>query len=150
MDYVKKLNELKSLYDLPNVSDKYPNANDFEICVLTLRNFGWSYAEIQKPLGMPAKKAIRAVLTTFDPKLVEKDVNKEKRAKKCLISPEEGKFRYKCITTGKWQWNLQDEDYTFEIRDNLLYFKDSEGYEMKFSELDETTRKQFLDEQSNN
>ena len=28
-----------------------------------------------------------------------------------------------------------------------MYFKDPDGFEMKFSDLDETTRKQFLNEQ---
>ena len=41
----------------------------------------------------------------------------------------------------------EDSDYIFEIKDNFLYFKDPDGFEMKFSDLDETTRKQFLNEQ---
>lgn len=147
MDFSKKLKELKILYNLPDVTSKYPEANDFELCILTLRNMSWSYGEIQKPLGMPSKKAIRAVLMKFDPELIEIDTNYKRLAKKQVISLEEGEFRYNCIKTNKWIWNLQGEDYTFEIKDNLLYFKDSENYEMKFSELDVTTQKQFLNEQ---
>lgn len=147
MDYTKKLQELYSWYKLPDVSAKYPLANDYELCILTMRNMSWSYAEIQKPLGMPSKKAIRAVLRDFDPELIEIDTNYKKLAKKSNITLEEGEFRYNCIKTNQWKWNLQGEDYIFEIRDNILYFKDSDGYEMKFSDLDETTRKQFVNEQ---
>lgn len=149
MDYSKKLQELYSWYKLPDISAKYPLANDFELCILTMRNMSWSYAEIQKPLGMPSKKAIRAVLKAFDPELIEIDTNYKKLAKKQNISFEEGEFRYRCIQNNQWKWNLQGEDYEFEIKDNLLYFKDSDNCEMKFSELDETTRKQFVNEQFN-
>lgn len=38
MDFSKKLKELKILYNLPDVTSKYPEANDFELCILTLRN----------------------------------------------------------------------------------------------------------------
>lgn len=147
MDFSKKLQELYSWYKLPDVSAKYPKANDYELCILTMRNMSWSYSEIQKPLGMPSKKAIRAVLKTFDPELIEIDTNYKKLAKKQVYSLEEGEFRYHCIRTNKWDWNLQGDDYTFEVKDNFLYFKDSDGYEMKFSDLDEITRKQFLNEQ---
>ena len=147
MDFSKKLKELYSWYKLPDVSAKYPKANDYELCILTMRNMSWSYAEIQKPLGMPSKKAIRAVLKAFDPDLIEIDTNYKKLAKKQVYSLEEGEFRYHCIQTNKWNWNLQGENYIFEIKDNFLYFKDPDGFEMKFSDLDETTRKQFLNEQ---
>lgn len=38
MDYNKKLKELYSWYKLPDVSAKYPKANDYELCILTMRN----------------------------------------------------------------------------------------------------------------
>lgn len=50
---------------------------------------------------MPSKKAIRSVLMTFNPHLIEMDVNRKKLAKKCVISTEEGKFRYNCIKANK-------------------------------------------------
>ena len=147
MDYEKKYQELISWYKLPDVKDKYPLANPYELCILSMRNMSWSYAEIQKPLGMPSKKAIRAVLKAFDPELIEIDTNYKKLVKKRNITLEEGVFRYHCIQTNQWKWNLQGDDYVFEIRDNILYFKDPDGFEMKFSDLDETTRKQFTNEQ---
>lgn len=147
MDYSKKKKELLSLYKLEDVSWKYPLANDFENCILIMRNAGWSYSEIQKPLGMPSKKAIRAVLKDFNPELIEMDVNRKKLSKKQNISLEEGEFRFNCIQSNQWDWNLQGEDYHFFIKDNLLYLTDSDNYTMPFSEFDETGRKQFCNEQ---
>ena len=70
-------------------------------------------------------------------------------AKKKKISLEEGEFRYKLIRTNKWSWTLQGELYTFFIRDNELYMTDSNGFEDKFSDWDESTQKQFLNELNN-
>ena len=69
-----------------------------------------------------------------------------KLAKQKRISIEEGEFRYRLIQTNIWKWNLQGEDYEFYIKDNELFMKDSFGNEDKFSDWDESTQKQFLNE----
>ena len=113
---------------------------------MALRNNSYSYAEIQKALGNPSKKFIRQVLLKYDPELIDIDTNFHKLAKQKRISIEEGEFRYRLIQTNIWKWNLQGDDYEFYIKDNELFMKDSFGNEDKFSDWDESTQKQFLNE----
>ena len=139
-----KLNEILKAYK--DIISQYKDASDLEKAILALRNNSYSYAEIQKALGNPSKKFIRQVLLKYDPELIDIDTNFHKLAKQKRISIEEGEFRYRLIQTNIWKWNLQGEDYEFYIKDNKLFMKDSFGNEDKFSDWDESTQKQFLNE----
>ena len=139
-----KLNETLKTYK--DIISQYKDASDLEKAILALRNNSYSYAEIQKALGNPSKKFIRQVLLKYDPELIDIDTNFHKLAKQKRISIEEGEFRYRLIQTNIWKWNLQGEDYEFYIKDNELFMKDSFGNEDKFSDWDESTQKQFLNE----
>lgn len=139
-----KINEILNKYK--DLIIQYKDASDLEKAILALRNNSYSYAEIQKALGNPSKKFIRKVLLKYDPELINIDTNFHKLAKQKKISIEEGEFRYKLIQTNIWKWNLQGEDYEFSIKDNELFMKDSFGDEGKFSDWDESTQKQFLNE----
>lgn len=139
-----KLNEILKTYK--DIIIQYKDASDLEKAILALRNNSYSYAEIQKALGNPSKKFIRQVLLKYDPELIDIDTNFHKLAKQKKISIEEGEFRYRLIQTNIWKWNLQGEDYEFYIKDNELFMKDSFGNEDKFSDWDESTQKQFLNE----
>lgn len=139
-----KLNEILKTYK--DIIIQYKDASDLEKAILALRNNSYSYAEIQKALGNPSKKFIRQVLLKYDPELIDIDTNFHKLAKQKRISIEEGEFRYRLIQTNIWKWNLQGEDYEFYIKDNELFMKDSFGNEDKFSDWDESTQKQFLNE----
>ena len=139
-----KLNEILKTYK--DIIIQYKDASDLEKAILALRNNSYSYAEIQKTLGNPSKKFIRQVLLKYDPELIDIDTNFHKLAKQKRISIEEGEFRYRLIQTNIWKWNLQGEDYEFYIKDNELFMKDSFGNEDKFSDWDESTQKQFLNE----
>lgn len=139
-----KLNEILKAYK--DIISQYKDASDLEKAILALRNNSYSYAEIQKALGNPSKKFIRQVLLKYDPELIDIDTNFHKLAKQKRISIEEGEFRYRLIQTNIWKWNLQGEDYEFYIKDNELFMKDSFGNEDKFSDWDESTQKQFLNE----
>lgn len=139
-----KLNEILKTYK--DIIIQYKGASDLEKAILALRNNSYSYAEIQKALGNPSKKFIRQVLLKYDPELIDIDTNFHKLAKQKRISIEEGEFRYRLIQTNIWKWNLQGEDYEFYIKDNELFMKDSFGNEDKFSDWDESTQKQFLNE----
>lgn len=139
-----KLNEILKTYK--DIIIQYKDASDLEKAILALRNNSYSYAEIQKALGNPSKKFIRQVLLKYDPELIDIDTNFHKLAKQKIISIEEGEFRYRLIQTNIWKWNLQGEDYEFYIKDNELFMKDSFGNEDKFSDWDESTQKQFLNE----
>ena len=139
-----KLNEILKTYK--DIIIQYKDASDLEKAILALRNNSYSYAEIQKSLGNPSKKFIRQVLLKYDSELIDIDTNFHKLAKQKRISIEEGEFRYRLIQTNIWKWNLQGEDYEFYIKDNELFMKDSFGNEDKFSDWDESTQKQFLNE----
>ena len=139
-----KLNEILKTYK--DIITQYKDTSDLEKAILALRNNSYSYAEIQKALGNPSKKFIRQVLLKYDPELIDIDTNFHKLAKQKRISIEEGEFRYRLIQTNIWKWNLQGEDYEFYIKDNELFMKDSFGNEDKFSDWDESTQKQFLNE----
>ena len=139
-----KLNEILKAYK--DIISQYKDASDLEKAILALRNNSYSYAEIQKALGNPSKKFIRQVLLKYDPELIDIDTNFHKLAKQKRISIEEGEFRYRLIQTNIWKWNLQGEDYEFYIKNNELFMKDSFGNEDKFSDWDESTQKQFLNE----
>ena len=139
-----KLNEILKTYK--DIIIQYKDASDLEKAILALRNNSYSYAEIQKALGNPSKKFIRQVLLKYDPELIDIDTNFHKLAKQKRISIEEGEFRYRLIQTNIWKGNLQGEDYEFYIKDNELFMKDSFGNEDKFSDWDESTQKQFLNE----
>ena len=139
-----KLNEILKTYK--DLIEPYKDASDLEKAILALRNNSYSYCEIQKALGNPSKKFIRQVLLKYDPELIDIDTNFHKLAKQKKISIEEGEFRYRLIQTNIWKWNLQGDDYEFYIKDNELFMKDSFGNEDKFSDWDESTQKQFLNE----
>ena len=139
-----KINEILNKYK--DIIIQYKDASDLEKAILALRSNSYSYAEIQKALGNPSKKFIRQVLLKYDPELIDIDTNFHKLAKQKRISIEEGEFRYRLIQTNIWKWNLQGEDYEFYIKDNELFMKDSFGNEDKFSDWDESTQKQFLNE----
>ena len=139
-----KLNEILKTYK--DIIIQYKDASDLEKAILALRNNSYSYAEIQKALGNPSKKFIRQVLLKYDPELIDIDSDFHKVTKQKRISIEEGEFRYRLIQRNIWKWNLQGEDYEFYIKDNELFMKDSFGNEDKFSDWDESTQKQFLNE----
>lgn len=139
-----KINDI--LKEHKDLIAQYKDASDLEKAILALRNNSYSYAEIQKALGNPSKKFIRQVLLKYDPELIDIDTNFHKLAKQKRISIEEGEFRYRLIQTNIWKWNLQGDEYEFYIKDNELFMKDSLGDEGKFSDWDESTQKQFLNE----
>ena len=65
--YSKFLKKLKSEYTDLNPSpteilSKYPNANDFDKCVILLRTYKLTYGQISSKIGSPSKRAIRASL----------------------------------------------------------------------------------------
>ncbi len=142
-----KLKEILDKY--PSLASQYEDATDLEKAILVLRNNSYSYGEIQRALGNPSKKLIRQVLLKFDPRLIEIDTNYHKLVRLNPISSQEGEFRYRLIQSGIWKWTLQGEDYEFYIKDNFLYMKDSLGDEELFSDWDESTQNQFLNELRN-
>ena len=141
MDFDKKLLELQKNY--PDLSSKYPDANSFELCIITLRDSKKSYGEIQKVLGNPSKKEIRRILKQFAPDLIEQELVCKNISEYTI---EEGEFRYLLIKNRKWNYVLQDENFKFRIDNNHLMIIDDSGFIMRFSDLDIALRNQLLNE----
>lgn len=142
-----KLKEILDKYS--DLVSQYKDASELEKAILALRNNSYSYGEIQRALGNPSKKTIRQILLKYDPELIDIDTNYHKLAKQKIISITEGEFRYRLIQSGIWKWTLQGEEYEFYIKNNSLYMKDSLGDEELFSDWDESTQNQFLNELRN-
>ena len=141
MDFDKKLLELQKNY--PDLSSKYPDANSFELCIITLRDSKKSYGEIQKVLGNPSKKEIRRILKQFAPDLIEQELVCKNISE---YTVEEGEFRYLLIKSRKWNYVLQDENFKFRIDNNHLMIIDNSVFIMRLSDLDIALRNQLLNE----
>ena len=92
--YAKFLEKIKlDLNDLSpsptEILSNYPEANDFDKCVILLRSYKWTYGQISSRLGSPSKKAIRASLVKWAPELIEEDCNRSKLQAKERASKEE-------------------------------------------------------------
>ena len=71
------------------ILNNYPEANDFDKCIILLRSMKLSYGQISAKMGSPSKKAIRATLLKWAPELIEEDCNKQKLKPKERASKEE-------------------------------------------------------------
>lgn len=92
--YAKFLEKIKlDLNDLSpsptEILSNYPEANDFDKCIILLRSYKWTYGQISSRLGSPSKKAIRASLVKWAPELIEEDCNRNKLQAKERASKEE-------------------------------------------------------------
>ena len=92
--YAKFLEKIKlDLNDLSpsptEILSDYPEANDFDKCIILLRSYKWTYGQISSRLGSPSKKAIRASLVKWAPELIEEDCNRNKLQAKERASKEE-------------------------------------------------------------
>lgn len=92
--YAKFLEKIK--HDLSDqfptpteILSNYPEANDFDKCIILLRSYKWTYGQISSKLGSPSKKAIRASLIKWAPELIEEDCNRNKLQSKERASKEE-------------------------------------------------------------
>ena len=139
MDWKKKYNELTSGFYkcTEDVSNEYPECNDFEKCIISLRKSNWAYGAIQKKLGMPPKKEISAVLKKWAPELIDNSKKKEIK-----ISKWESEA-YNLVKHNPLKVIIEDEEYEFYVDNNKLYFKDWGADDNLFSELNETTQQQF-------
>ena len=76
--YAKFLEKIKLEYSNVNPSPEniisnYPNASDFDKCVILLRTYKLTYSQISSKLGSPSKKTIRECLLKHAPNLIEED-----------------------------------------------------------------------------
>ena len=88
--YSKFLN--KFINEFPTeaqILNNYPEATDFDKCVILLRYMKLTYGQISSKMGSPSKKAIRASLLKWAPELIEEDCNRNKLKPKDKASKEE-------------------------------------------------------------
>lgn len=144
MNYEKKYNDLTSVWNLiPDVSQDYPDCNGFEKCVISMRKQGWTYAQIQSKLGMPPKKQIRAALLKWAPELIDNS-----KTKIINISTPESEL-YNIIKSHNNEiFDVWGEKWTLFIENNKLFYTDKTGI-WEFSDWDENTQSQILDEIKN-
>lgn len=124
-----------------DISENYPNCDDFEKCIIALRLKSWTYGDIQKKLGMPPKKEISNVLSKWAPELI--DNSKKKDIK--IAHPEAELYNIiKIKPNQKLSVEIEDDLYTFYIANNKLLFEDWGRADNSFSDLDNRTQQQFL------
>lgn len=152
--YSKFLKKLKSEYTDLNPSpteilSKYPNANDFDKCVILLRTYKLTYGQISSKIGSPSKRAIRASLMQWAPELIEEDCNRNKLQAKERASREE------FILINIIRQNPEKESYymghpilgnwKFITIEGRLYYIEEDGEITPFGSWDYVCQYQFLE-----
>ena len=88
--YTKILTKLISEFPKEaEILNNYPEAIDFDKCIILLRSMKLPYGQISAKMGSPSKKAIRASLLKWAPELIEEDCNRNKLKPKERASKEE-------------------------------------------------------------
>ena len=88
--YTKILTKLISEFPKEaEILNNYPEAIDFDKCIILLRSMKLTYGQISSKMGSPSKKAIRESLLKFTPELIEEDCNRNKLKPKERASKEE-------------------------------------------------------------
>ena len=131
------------------ILSKYPEANDFDKCVLLLRSYKLTYGQISSKMGSPSKKAIRASLLKWAPELIEEDCNRNKlqakeRASKeefTLINiirqhPEKESYYMGHPSLGNWK---------FVTVEGRLYYIEEDNSVWAFGDYDNVCQTQFLE-----
>jgi len=143
LDYEKKYLQLTQLFGVKDISDEFPDANGFEKSVIALRRNGWNYGDIQQKLGMPSKKQIRVALLKWAPELIDNS-----KTKIITVSTPESEL-YNIIKSHNNEiFDMWGDKWTLFIQDNKLFYTDKTGT-WEFSDWDENTQSQILDEIKN-
>ena len=143
VDYEKKYLQLTQMFGVKDISDEFPEANGFEKSVIVLRRNGWNYGDIQQKLGMPPKKQIRAALLKWAPELIDNS-----KTKIITVSTPESEL-YNIIKSHNNEiFDMWGDKWTLFIQNNKLFYTDKTGT-WEFSDWDENTQSQILDEIKN-
>jgi hypothetical protein len=97
-----------------------------------MRRLGWDYGQIQKPLGMPSKKDIRNALLKWAPHLIDNS-----KSKIINMSEWEAGIYSMLSKTDKIDYEFEDEDWQFFIKDKQVWYKDPYGHQGQISEWNE-------------
>lgn len=141
MDWERKYRELTSGFYkcAEDISDKYPECNNFEKCIIALRLKGWTYGDIQKKLGMPPKKEISLILNKWAPEIVDNSKTKESK-----LSKWEGELYNIIIKHNPLKIEFEEEPYEFYIKNNVLRYKEEDGTITAFRDINKIMQQQFL------
>lgn len=141
LDYEKKYVDLTSGLNkcIPDISDQFPDASGFEKSVIAMRQKGWTYEEIQKKLGMPSKKSIRQALLKWAPDLIDNSLQKVIK-----ISQWESELYDILVHTNRTSFEIEDEDWIFEIIDHKIHYEEPWGSEGLFHDLNDIMKQQIL------
>lgn len=134
LDYEKKYADLTSGLNrcIPDVSQEFPDANGFEKAVIAMRRLGWNYGDIQKKLGMPSKKDIRNALLKWAPHLIDNS-----KSKIINMSEYEAGIYSLLYKTDKTDFEFEDDDWKFFIKDKAVWYQDPSGQTGQISEWNE-------------
>lgn len=146
---VKLINEYKDNNLNPNeILDKYPDATDFDKCVILLRSLKLTYGQISSKMGSPSKKAIRASLLKWAPELIEEDCNRQKLKPKERASKEEYELinllKRMDIITPFYMGHPILGNWRFIITEGRLYYVEDDNSVGAFGDYDFVCQYQFL------
>ena len=152
--YAKFLERIKSdLKDLnpspTEILSNYPDANDFDKCIILLRSYKWTYGQISSKLGSPSKKAIRASLMKWAPELIEEDCNHNKLKAKDRASKEEfiliNLIRKHPEIESYYMGDPILGNWKFVIVEGRLYYIEDDQSVNAFGDYDHVCQYQFLE-----
>ena len=152
--YAKFLEKIKiELNDQsPNPTEilsNYPEANDFDKCVILLRSYKWTYGQIGSKLGSPSKRAIRASLMQWAPELIEEDCNRNKLQAKDRASKEEfiliNIIRKHPEIESYYMGHPLLGNWKFTIVEGRLFYIEEDNSVWPFGDYDFICQNQFLE-----
>ena len=143
---VKLINEFPIESQIIN---NYPDATDFDKCVILLRSMKLVYGQISAKLGSPSKKAIRASLLKWAPELIEEDCNKQKLKAKDKASKEEfiliNLIRKHPEIESYYMGHSSLGNWKFVTVEGRLYYIEEDNSVNAFGDFDHICQYQFLE-----
>lgn len=147
--YSKFFQKLKIEYPNADYVNQFPEATDFDKCVILLRYNKLTYGQISVKLGSPSKRAIRESLLKFTPELIEEDCNKQK------LKPKERASKEEFILINIIRKHPEIESYymghpilgywKFITVEGRLYYIEEDNSVNPFGDWDYICQSQFLD-----
>ena len=131
------------------ILSNYPEANDFDKCVLLLRSYKWTYGQISSKIGSPSKRTIRESLMKWAPELIEEDCNRQK------LQPKDRPSKEEFILMNLIKKHPEIESYymgdpllgnwKFVIVEGRLYYIEEDNSVWPFGDYDFICQNQFLE-----
>lgn len=145
----KLINECKENTPSPtDILNQYPEASDFDKCIILLRTYKLTYGQISSKMGSPSKKAIRASLLKWSPELIEEDCNRQKLKPKERPSKEEftliNLIRKHPEIESYYMGDSLMGNWKFVIVEGRLYYIEENGEVYPFGDYDFICQYQFL------